>query len=55
MGERRTAYKSFLEGPEREIPLSRFRQICEDNTEMYHKETGLENLGWMHVAQERKT
>jgi hypothetical protein len=51
-GEIRNACKIFVGNPEGKRPLGRFR-CRRKNIRMYLRETELEGVDWIHLAQER--
>jgi hypothetical protein len=52
MGEMRNAYRILVAKPEGKRPLERPRSRWED-IRMVIRETGLEGVDWIHVAQDR--
>jgi hypothetical protein len=51
--ERRNAYKISVRKSEVKILLRRSSNRCENNIEMYLKETLLEDVDWIQLAQDR--
>jgi len=45
--------KTLVGKPEATRPLGRPRRIWNDNIRMNIRETGLESVEWMHLAQDR--
>jgi hypothetical protein len=50
MVEMRNAYKTFVEEPIGKRPFGWPRCRCEDNARMDLRETGWENVDWVHLA-----
>lgn len=53
MGGIRNAYRVFQGRYEGKRPKVTPRHRCEDNFKMHLKETGQENVGWIHLARDR--
>jgi hypothetical protein len=53
MGEIRNAYNILVRKSEGKRPLGRPRCRREDNIKMYLRETGLEDVDWIHLPQDR--
>jgi hypothetical protein len=53
MGEKRNAYRIFLENPEGMRPLGRPRRKWVDNIKMDLTETGWEGVDWIDMTQVR--
>jgi hypothetical protein len=53
MGERRNAYNVLVRKFEGKKPLSKPKNICEDDIRIDLRETGWEAVDWMHLAQDR--
>jgi hypothetical protein len=53
MGEMRSACNVMVRKPEVKRPFGRHRRRWEDNIRMDIRETGWENVDWMHLAQDR--
>jgi hypothetical protein len=53
MAETRNVYKILVGEPEGKRPLRRPRLRCEDNIRMDLKETGWEDVDWIHLDQYR--
>jgi hypothetical protein len=47
----RNAFRVLVVKPERKRPLGRLKRRWEDNIKMDLKETGRENVDWIHLAQ----
>jgi hypothetical protein len=52
-GEMRNAFKILVENPEEKRQLGRSRRRWEDNIKMDLREIGLEDVYWIHLAQNR--
>jgi hypothetical protein len=50
--EKRNAYRILVEKYRRIRPYGKLRHRWEDNTNMHHKETGLEGTHWINLAQD---
>jgi hypothetical protein len=55
MGEVKGAYNILVGRPEGRRPLGRPRHRWEDNIKMDLKETGFEDMDWIHLARDRDT
>jgi hypothetical protein len=53
MGVERKVYKVLVRKPERRRPLGRSRHRWEDGVSMDLRETGLEGVDWIRLAQDR--
>jgi hypothetical protein len=53
MGEERKVYKFWVGKPEGKRQLGRARRRWEDGIRMYLRETGLEGVDWIRLAQDR--
>jgi hypothetical protein len=53
MGEERKVYKILVVKPEGKSPLGRPRHRWEDGVRMDLRETGLEGVDWIRLAQDR--
>jgi hypothetical protein len=53
MGEMRNAFKILVDKPEGKRPLGRTRYKWDYNIRMDLRELGWEDVGWMHLAQDR--
>jgi hypothetical protein len=53
MGEIRNAYKILTGKPEGKRPVGRPRHRWEDNVKMDLREIGLEDMDWIHLAEDR--
>jgi hypothetical protein len=53
MREMRNAYKTLVGKPKGKIPLKKPSCRCEDNIMLDIREVGLENVDWIHLAQDR--
>jgi hypothetical protein len=53
MGEVRDAYNILVGRPEGRRPLGRPRSRWEDNIKIDLRETGFEDVDWIHWAQDR--
>jgi hypothetical protein len=52
MGDMRNAYNILGRNPEGKRPLGRLRCRWEDNIKIDVKETGWEDVDWIHLAQD---
>jgi hypothetical protein len=50
--EKRNAYKILVEKYRRKRSHGKLRHRLKDNTNMDHKETGLEGTDWINLAQD---
>jgi hypothetical protein len=53
MGEGRCVYRVLVGRPEGKRPLGRPRRRWEDNIKMDLRETGIDGVNWMQLAQDR--
>jgi hypothetical protein len=53
IGEERKMYKVLVGKPEEKRPLGRPRRRWKDGIRMYLRETGLEGVDWIRLAQDR--
>jgi hypothetical protein len=53
MGEDRKVYKVLVGKPKGKRPFRRLRQRWEDGLKMDLRETGLEGVEWIHLAQDK--
>jgi hypothetical protein len=53
MGEGRGVYRVLVRRPEGKRPLGRHRHRWEDNIKMDLRETGIDRMNWIHLAQDR--
>jgi hypothetical protein len=53
MGEGRGAYSVLVGRPEGKRPLGRPRRSWEDNIKMVPREIGIDEVNWIHLAQDR--
>jgi hypothetical protein len=53
MGEGRGVYRVLVERSEGKRPLGRPRRRWEDNIKMNPRETGIDGLNWIQLAQDR--
>jgi hypothetical protein len=53
IGKMRNTWSILVGKPEEKRPLGRPRRRWENNTKMYLRKTGCENVKWIHVAQDR--
>jgi hypothetical protein len=53
MGDMSNVYKIWVGQPERKRPLGRHKRKWEDNIKMDLRETVLEGVDWIHLAQDR--
>jgi hypothetical protein len=53
MGEGRGVYKVLVGRPEGNRPLERRRRRWEDNIKLDLRETGIDGVNWIQLAQER--
>jgi hypothetical protein len=49
----KNAYKILVVKPDEKRPLGRSRRRWEDNIKIYLKEIVLEDVDWIHLAQDR--
>jgi hypothetical protein len=53
MGEGRGVYRVLVGRPEGKRPLKRPRRRCEDNIKLDLRETGIDGVNWIRLAQDR--
>jgi hypothetical protein len=53
MGEKRNAYRIFVENPEGKRPLGRLRRRWVNNIKMDLREIGWDSGDWIDLAQDR--
>jgi hypothetical protein len=53
IGEMRNVHKIMVGQPEGKRPLGRPRNRWEDNIKMDPREKGLEDVDWIHLAEDR--
>jgi hypothetical protein len=53
MGEGRGVYRVLVGKPEGKRPLGRPRRRWEDNITLYLRETGIDKVNWIRMAQSR--
>jgi hypothetical protein len=53
MGEIRNVFKVLVGKPEDRRPFGRSKCRWDDNNRMYLRETGWEDVDWMHLSQDR--
>jgi hypothetical protein len=53
MGEKRNAYRTFVEKPEEKRPLGRLRSMRVDNIKMDCREIEWGDMDWTDLAQDR--
>jgi hypothetical protein len=51
-GEKRNAYRILVGNPEEKRPLGRTRRTWVDNIETDLRETGLDGMDWLDLAQD---
>jgi hypothetical protein len=53
MGEKRSAYKSFVVKPEGKSPLGRHRHRLKENIKMDPRDIGFGDTDWINLTQDR--